>query len=140
MNDKTITIFNYHAASKTWHRTVIHGVSYRYGSERTVTSSGTIVFTQLLTVIIPAEADTDGKEYIDAGAYSGMRVQAADDFWTINSMKNSDVIVCGEIDKKISDTYTITDLQKDFQKSGTVCSLSDNTDVPLLKHYKVVCK
>ena len=94
MNDKTITIFNYHAKSKTWHKTVIRGVSYRYGSERTVASSGAIVFTQLLTVIIPAEADT----------------------------------------------YTITDLQKDFQKSGTVCSLSDNTDVPLLKHYKVVCK
>ena len=102
MNDKTITIFNYHAASKTWHRTVIHGVSYRYGSERTVASSGAVVFTQLLTIIIPAEADTSGKTYIDA--------------------------------------YTITDLQKDFQKSGTVCSLSDNTDVPLLKHYKVVCK
>lgn len=140
MNDQTITLFNYHAKSKTWYKTVIRGVSYRYGSERTVTSSGTIVFTQLLTVIIPVEADTDGKEYIDAGAYSGMRVQAVDDFWTINPMKNGDVIVCGEIDKKISDTYTITDLQKDFQKSGTVCSLSDNTDVPLLKHYKVVCK
>ncbi len=140
MNDKTITLFNYHAKSKTWHKTVIRGVSYRYGSERTVASSGAIVFTQLLTVIIPVEADTNGKEYIDAGAYSGMRGQAADDFWTINPMKNSDVIVCGEIDKKISDTYTITDLQKDFQKSGTVCSLSDNTDVPLLKHYKVVCK
>lgn len=140
MNDKTITIFNYHAASKTWHKTVIRGVSYRYGSERTVASSGAIVFTQLLTVIIPAEADTDGKEYIDAGAYSGMRVQAADDFWTINPIKNSDVIVCGEVKSVISDAYTITDLQKDFQKSGTVCSLSDNTDVPLLKHYKVVCK
>lgn len=140
MNDQTITLYNYHAASKTWHRTVIHGVSYRYGSERTVSSSGAIVFTQLLTVIIPVEADTEGKEYIDADAYSGMRQSAADDFWTINPMKNHDVIVCGEVNKKISDSYTITDLQRDYQKSGTVCSLSDNTDVPMLQHYKVVCK
>lgn len=140
MNDQTITLYNYHAASKTWHRTVIHGVSYRYGSERTVSSSGAIVFTQLLTVIIPVEADMEGKGYIDASAYSGMRQSAADDFWTINPMKNHDVIVCGEVNKKISDSYTITDLQRDYQKSGTVCSMSDNTDVPMLQHYKVVCK
>lgn len=140
MNDQTITLYNYHAVSKTWHRTVIHGVSYRYGSERTVSSSGAIVYTQLLTVIIPAEADTEGKDYIDAGAYSGLRQSAADDFWTINPMKNHDVIVCGEVNKKISDSYTITGLQRDYQKSGTVCSMSDNTDVPMLKHYKVVCK
>lgn len=140
MNDQTITLYNYHAVSKTWHRTVIHGVSYRYGSERTVSSSGAIVYTQLLTVIIPAEADTEGKDYIDAGAYSGLRQSVADDFWTINPMKNHDVIVCGEVNKKISDSYTITDLQRDYQKSGTVCSMSDNTDVPMLKHYKVVCK
>ena len=140
MNDQTITLYNYHAVSKTWHRTVINGVSYRYGSERTVSSSGAIVYTQLLTVIIPAEADTEGKDYIDAGAYSGLRQSAADDFWTINPMKNHDVIVCGEVNKKISDSCTITDLQRDYQKSGTVCSMSDNTDVPMLKHYKVVCK
>ena len=100
MNDQTITLYNYHTVSKTWHRTVIHGVSYRYGSERTVSSSGAIVYTQLLTVIIPAEADTEGKDYIDAGAYSGLRQSAADDFWTINPMKNHDVIVCGEVNKK----------------------------------------
>lgn len=140
MNDKTITIFNYHAASKTWHRTVIHGVSYRYGAERTVASSGAVVFTQLLTIIIPVEADSGGKAYIDAVSYSGMRQDALGDFWTINPMKNQDVIVCGEVASEISDAYTITDLQKEFQKSGTVCSFSDNTDAPMLKHYKVVCK
>lgn len=140
MNDKTITIFNYHAISKTWHRTVIHGVFYRYGSERTVTSSGEVMFTQLLTIIIPVEADTGGKTYIDAVSYSEMRQEALGDFWTINPMKNHDVIVCGEVASEISEAYTITDLQKEFQKSGTVCSLSDNTDVPMLKHYKVVCR
>ena len=81
-----------------------------------------------------------GKTYIDAVSYSGMRKEALGDFWTINPMKNQDVIVCGEVASEICDAYTITDLQKEFQKSGTVCSMSDNTDVPMLKHYKVVCK
>ena len=51
-----------------------------------------------------------------------------------------DVIVAGECDKEITDSYKITDLQKEIEKSGTIISLDDNTDVKRLKHWKVVCK
>ena len=140
MNDKTITIYNYHKPSKTWHRTVIEGVSYRYNSEKTVSSAGAIVFAQLLNIIIPDDAQTSGKDYIDAAGYSELDTGQAGKYWTINPAGNQDVIVCGGINTEITDAYTITDLQRDYQKSGTVAAFSDNTDFDLLRHYKVVCK
>ena len=140
MNDKTITIYNYHKPSKTWRRTIIDGVSYRYNSEKTVSSSGALVFTQVLNIVIPVEAQTQGKKYISVAEYERLNRVQAGCYWTISPMGNKDVVVCGKVEKDITDTYTITDLQHDFQKSGTVSAFSDNTDVDLLKHYKVICK
>lgn len=140
MNDKTITIYNYHKPTKTWYRTVVDGVSYRYGSEKTVSSSGVLVFTKLINIIIPVEAQAQGKQYIDFIKYAELDSNRIDRYWTANPSGNKDVVVCGILEKEITDSYTITDLQRDYQKSGTIAAFSDNTDFELLKHYKVVCK
>lgn len=143
MNDKTITVYNAHKnadKTETWSRTVIRGCEYKYSSERTVSSSGSIIFTQLLTVIIPNESDTGGKEYIDGTAYADLPDGEMERYFTFAPAGNHDVIVAGECSKEITKDYKITDLRKDFQKSGTIASLSDNTEGALLKHWKVVCK
>lgn len=143
MNDKTITMYNYHKNSdktETWSRTVIRGVEYSYKSEKTVSSDGKLVFTPLLTVVIPIEADTDGKEYIDSVNFLKLLDKDVDKYFTFNPVGNKDMIVAGECEKEITSDYKITDLKKDFQKCGTISSFSDNTDGELLKHYKVVCK
>lgn len=142
MNDKTITIYNYRKVDKaeSWHKTVISGLEYHYGLEKAVDSRAAVVRSQVLTVIIPIEADTDGKQYIDAVNYARLPAEELDQYWTINPSCNKEIIVCGICEKEISPDYTITDLKKDFQKSGTVSGFSDNTEGDFLKHYKVVCK
>lgn len=142
MNDKTITIYNYHKADRkeSWHRTVISGMEYHYSTEKAVSGQGAIVRSQVLTIIIPKEAETEGKNYIDAVNYGRLSKEDASQYWTINPSCNKDVIVCGAVTEEISDNYTIIDLKKDHQKSGIVSGFYDNADNDLLKHYKAVCK
>lgn len=143
MNDKTITVYNAHKSAdkiETWNRTVIRGCEYKYSADKTVSGSGSIVFTQLLTAVIPVEADTNGKQYIDAVSYEKLPDDEVGKYFTFNSRNNHDVIVAGECEKEITKDYKITDLKNDTQKSGTIASLSDNTEGTLLKHWKVICK
>lgn len=143
MNDKTITLYNYHKnADKTdiWSRTVIRGVEYSYKSEKTVTGDGKLVYTPLLTVVIPSDADFSGKEYLDSVEFSKLSDSHVENYFTFNPSGNKDAIVTGECDKVICKDYPITDLKKDFQQCGTITSFSDNTYGDSLKHYKVVCK
>lgn len=142
MNDKTITIYNYHKTDKeeSWHKTVISGTEYHYSAEKAVSSQGVIMRSQVLTIVIPKEADTEGKNYIDAVNYGRLSKEDAGRYWTINPSCNKDVVVCGAVIKEITDSYAITDLKKDYQKSGVVSGFYDNTDSDLLKHYKAVCK
>lgn len=143
MNDKTITVYNAHKnadKTETWNRTVIRGCEYRYSADKTVSGSGSIVFTQLLTTVIPVEADTEGKQYIDAVSYEKLPDDEVEKYFTFNPRNNHDMIVAGECEKEITKDYKITDLKNDTQESGTIASLADNTEGALLKHWKVVCK
>lgn len=143
MNDKTITVYNAHKSAdkiETWNRTVIRGCEYKYSADKTVSGSGSIVFTQLLTAIIPTEAYTGGKQYIDAASYEKLPDDEVEKYFTFNSRNNHDVIVAGECEKEITKDYKITDLKNDVQKSGTIASMADNTEGALLKHWKVICK
>lgn len=138
MNDGTITLYNYHkSADKTehWQRTVIHGVNYSFSNTKTVDSSGKVVYSPTLTVIIPQSAPQ--ATYIDAKGYA--KLTDTTGYFTVNTAGNKEVIVCGEVTQEITDTYKITNLLTDYLKAGKVSAFSDNTDFPRLKHYKVVC-
>ena len=142
MNDKTVTIYNYRQVNKaeSWHKTVISGLEYRYTTEKTVSSGGTIVHTPILTVIIPVDADAEGKQYIDYPSYLKLTESEIDLYWTINPKCNKEVIVCGVCDKEITTDYRVDQLKKDYLKAGIVSALDDNTEGTLLKHGKVVCR
>ena len=72
MNDKTITLYNAYRKDKEicWNRTTVRGCEYRYSSARTNGQNGTVVFTPLLTVVIPVTAETQGRKYIDSYEYA----------------------------------------------------------------------
>lgn len=142
MNDKTITLYNAYKDGKEiyWNRTVVRECEYKYSSVRTTGQNGAIIYTPLLTVVIPVSADTAGKKYIDAFSYEKLTPEEVTGYFTFNVANKHDVIVAGECDKEITDSYKITDLQKEIEKSGTIISFDDNTDVKRLKHWKVVCK
>lgn len=138
MNDGTITIYNYHKnADKTenWQRTVINGVSYSFSHQKAVNSSGALVMTEVLTIIIPQDAPQ--AQYIDAKEYA--KLSDTTGYFTINTAGNKDIVVCSEITQEITESYKITNLLTDYLKAGKVSAFSDNTDAPRLKHYKVVC-
>lgn len=140
MNDKTITIYNHRKnpdKTETWQRTVISGVNYGYGHEKTVDATGKIIVSESLNLLIPIDADASGREYID---FKEFPAAESDKYWTLNPTGNKDVIVCGDCEREITEDYSILELQRDFTKCGTLAGFSDNTDAPLLKHWKVMCK
>jgi len=142
MNDKTITIYNYHKTDKveSWKRTVINGVENRKTTAKSVSSSGAIVMTPVINVVIPYNADASGRKYIDYVEYLKLSESDVDKYWTVNPKCNKEVIVCGVCDKDICDTYKISQLKEDYYKAGIISAFDDNTEGDLLKHYKVVCK
>lgn len=142
MNDKTVTIYNYHKADKVenWHRTVVSGLEYRYTTAKTVSTDGKIVLTPILTLIIPIEADAEGKQYIDYPSYLRLSSEELRAYWTINPKCNKEIIVCGVCDKEISADYRVTQLKEDYLKAGVIAAMDDNTEGDLLKHWKVVCR
>ena len=140
--EKQITIYNYHKDDKvlSWHKTVISGVDYRYTTEKTVSSSGAIVMTPMLYITIPIEADAEGKTYIDYVHYLKMDPEHLDEYWTVNPKCNEEIVVCGLCEAEITDSYKVSNLKKDYMKSGLICGLEDNTDEDMLRHYRVVCR
>ena len=87
MNDKNITIYNYHEAKKAWQRTVLSGVEYFFKNEKTVSSSGQIVFTRFLTVVIPISAKiSDKRKYVSYKEYQ--KSEDTSKYWTLNSSCN----------------------------------------------------
>jgi hypothetical protein len=138
MNNQTITLYNYHKnadKSESYRRTVIHGVNYSFSNTKTVDSTGKVSYVPTLTVIIPQNAPQ--ATYIDAKGYA--KLTDTTGYFTFNTAGNKDVIVCGEVTREITSTYTVTNLQADYLKIGKIQAFSDNTDAPRLKHYKVVC-
>lgn len=140
MNDQTITIYNHHKnadKTETWQRTVIKGVSCAYKMEKVVDSSGVIKFTQALSIIIPVTAiATDNRQYIDAVEYS--KLTDTTDYWTADAKDNHDIVVGCECVQEVSNEYKISKFKTDYQKSGIVKGVNDNTYASFLKHYKVV--
>lgn len=138
MNDNTITIFNHKKAGKedVWNKTTLHGVSVVSGVDKSVSANGTVTRKQILTIVIPVNAWE--KEYIDPMQYE--KLEDVSSCFTLNPSNNSDFIVAGECEEEITGDYRVSDLKKDYAKCGIIAGVSDFTDTPRLKHFKVVCR
>lgn len=118
-----LTIFNFRGVSKatarsTYFRTVIRGVNFYTDQKTRVTDSGGLVSADMYKVRIPEDANTEGKQYIDAVTYKKLSDEEAKNYWTID---NGDLFGRGileEFDKEASFLKQ--------QYTGKVMSFSDN--------------
>ena len=116
----TVTIFNKRMDKETavWDKTVVNGVQWSDHDEKNE-NAGRISVGHYVNITFPE------------GTYDGLILNAANE---------EDAIFYGEIDAVIEDIkgHRITDIMKQYPKSGRIKSVNDNSNRDFLKNIKVV--
>lgn len=116
----TVTIFNKRIDKETvvWDKTVVNGVQWSDFDEKNE-NAGRISVGHYANITFPE------------GTYDGLILNAANE---------EDAIFYGEIDAVIEDIkgHRITDIMKQYPKSGRIKSVNDNSNRDFLKNIKVV--
>ena len=116
----TVTIFNKRMNGETavWDKTVVNGVQWSDTDQKNE-NGGRISVGHYVNITFPE------------GTYDGLILNAANE---------EDAIFYGEIDAVIEDIkgHRITDIMKQYPKSGRIKSVNDNSNRDLLKNIKVV--
>lgn len=116
----TVTIFNKRMDKETavWDKTVVNGVQWSDHDEKNE-NAGRISVGHYANITFPE------------GTYDGLILNAANE---------EDAIFYGEIDAVIEDIkgHRITDIMKQYPKSGRIKSVNDNSNRDFLKNIKVV--
>ena len=116
----TVTIFNKRMDKETavWDKTVVNGVQWSDHDEKNE-NAGRVSVGHYVNITFPE------------GTYDGLILNAANE---------EDAIFYGEIDAVIEDIkgHRITDIMKQYPKSGRIKSVNDNSNRDLLKNIKVV--
>lgn len=116
----TVTIFNKRMDKETavWDKTVVSDVQWSDHDEKNE-NAGRISVGHYADITFPE------------GTYDGLILNAANE---------EDAIFYGEIDAVIEDIkgHRITDIMKQYPKSGRIKSVNDNSNRDLLKNIKVV--
>lgn len=140
----TITVYNFHRDSDTekerWIRSVIKGVQWAHNKKEITVAGGVMTENRIESLTIDFQHDHGNKTYIPANEFVMLPEEKARKYWTLNEKSGQDVVVLGISKKDISRQYKLSDLQKDFQYSGTVTGVSDNRNRPRLKTIKAVVK
>ena len=116
----TVTIFNKRMNKETavWDKTVVNGVQWSDTDQKNE-NAGRISVGHYVNITFPE------------GTYDGL---------ILNAENEEDAIFYGEIDAVIEDIkgHRITDIMKQYPKSGRIKSVNDNSNRDLLKNIKVV--
>lgn len=116
----TVTIFNKRMDKETavWDKTVVNGVQWSDHDEKNE-NAGRVSVGHYANITFPE------------GTYDGLILNAANE---------EDAIFYGEIDAVIEDIkgHRITDIMKQYPKSGRIKSVNDNSNRDFLKNIKVV--
>lgn len=116
----TVTIFNKRMNGETvvWDRTVVNNVQWSDTDQKNE-NAGRISVGHYVNVTFPE------------GTYEGL---------ILNASNEEDAIFYGDVDAVIEDIkgLRLTDLMKQYPKSGRIKSVNDNSNRDLLKNIKVV--
>ena len=116
----TVTIFNKRMNGETavWDKMVVNGVQWSDHDEKNE-NAGRVSVGHYANITFPE------------GTYDGLILNAANE---------EDAIFYGKIDAVIEDIkgHRITDIMKQYPKSGRIKSVNDNSNRDLLKNIKVV--
>jgi hypothetical protein len=136
----TITVYNRYrqntggpfAATDRYDKTVITGVAWEDETHYNTNGNGVSVMDKTISVIIPLEADTEGKTYIQPKDYANL----PDDDVTHWTLTEGDLIVFGECLKETDD---VQELKKDFN-AVAIQTVADFTNQGILPHWEVGAK
>lgn len=78
--------------------------------------------------------------YLPPKSFTELPSEEKKEFFTLNAENNLDIVVFGNVNAELSDSYTLRDLQKNYDKVCTISAVSDNTSVDSLKHWKVTAQ
>lgn len=130
----SITVVNYYkdalTREVTYQKTYLEGVMVRKKVE-TAPTNNTLNTTDYYSITIPFR---DG--YIDPYNYARLPNDQMSDYWTLST--EDDLIILGQYEDEITE-LDIADLLK-RNDVGIIRSVSDNTTVPSLKHWRVIAK
>ena len=116
----TVTIFNKRMDKETavWDKTVVNGVQWSDHDEKNE-NAGRVSVGHYANITFPE------------GTYDGL---------ILNAGNEEDAIFYGKIDAVIEDIkgHRITDIMKQYPKSGRIKSVNDNSNRDFLKNIKVV--
>lgn len=123
ITNATLTLFNCRGVNKAtarpvYFRTVIKNVNFYTDQQTKIMDGGQIVSADLYKIRIPIDADTQGKQYIDAVAYKKLSDEEAKNYWTI---ENGDLFGRGELEDFEKEAQFLKQ-----QYTGKVISYSDN--------------
>jgi hypothetical protein len=128
-----VTIYNYYKDG--WQRTVVKGVQWTPSIVKTA-SNGKIDIADVVNITIPSTIQCD-KAYMPYKEYSKLSASEVILYWTLNPSDNQDIMILGDIEVDITDTYKLKNLRTDYEVH-TVKSVKDNRLRARLKNIKVV--
>lgn len=137
------TVYNYHESedgTESWSRTLIKGVQWRHNRNEVSTSNGVQTENKAESITIDFGRNYGNKPYLQPIEYNRLSDDARPNYWTLNAKCGKDVIVMGEATQEIGQDFKISELREQHQYAVTVTSVSDNRNMPRLKHIKVVAK
>lgn len=117
--------------TETWNRTVVKGVQWTHGKKQLSVSGGvqTEVFVESIT--IDFDIDYGNATFVNPIDYDKLEDKSG--YWTLNSKDGMDYVVLGTCTAEIT---SLEDIEAQYK--GTVTSVSDNRNRPLLRTIKVV--
>lgn len=138
MFNQTVTVINHYVDKLTrndkWNKTILQNCMWREQTAKTV-ANNQIQVDDCVSLTVPYR-----NGYLPPKQYVKVPNDEMKNYFTFNSDSNLDIIVLGEVTQEINDTYTITNVKKDYDNVATISAVSDNSIVDLLRHWKVTGK
>lgn len=138
MFNEKMTVYHHMEADgkEIWQRTVVNHIMWRHGRKQTENVNGVLTSTTVESVTVNFERGRNA-EYLSPALFERCEDKSA--HWTLDADSNMDILVLGECEAEISDAYAVSRLLKDHKGNcGTVKSVTDNRNAPLLQHIKVI--
>ena len=137
------TVYNYieqDDGTEKWNRSVVKGIQWRHNRNEVSTSKGIQTENKVESITLDFSRDYGNKKYMEPVRYKKLSEDEAGKYWTLDSKSGKDVIVLGEASEEIGKDCRISELKERYQYAVTITSVSDNRNMPRLKHIKVVAK
>lgn len=135
MFNDTVTVINHYKDPLTkldkWNKTILDGCMWNRKITKSVVD-GKVQIDDSVSLTIPYR---DG--YLPPKQYAKVPNDEMHKYWTLDSTSNLDIIVLGVVTEELTDSYTITNVKKDYDEVATISGVSDNTRRDELKHWRV---